>query len=77
MFSFGYCFSATPRKVGGILGRCVDEVKLIAFERQLEDDEDCRALVAGEFDAGRGCLEAWLLLNKISVFFSLLGCLHH
>lgn len=52
-------------KVGDVLGRCVDEVKLIAFERQLEDGESCRELVTHEFAAGKGCLEVLVVTQQI------------
>lgn len=48
-------------EVGALLGRCVDEVKLIAFQRQLEDGETCQSLVASEVD----CLEVTAITQEI------------
>lgn len=49
-------------EVGALLGRCVDEVKLIAFQRQLEDGETCQSLVPLEaFE----CLEVTCITQEI------------
>jgi len=48
------------QQVGEKLGRCVDEVKLIAFDRQLEDGEVCQDLVSKS-----DCLEVMVITQEI------------